>query len=258
MSRRDKRKEFSRLKRKNMYSVILELFFISLMILSVYKIIEWWKDNHKNEEIMNNISQKIIFDEFAIDEEDKYKIDFNGLKQENENIVAWIKVNGTGIEYPVVKYRDNEFYLKHSLDNSYNKAGWIFADYRNKFDGSDKNLIIYGHNRRNDSMFGTLKDILNEEWYNNEENRKVIFITETEKAVYQVFSVYRIEDEDYYIKTNFAGNEFQNFINTLKRRSIREFNIDVTSEDKILTLSTCDNDNNYRVVLHARKITENI
>ena len=65
-----------------------------------------------------------------------------------------------------------------------------FADYKNKFDGTDKNIIIYGHNRRDGSMFYTLKNILNKEWYEKEENLKVKFITEKEETIYQVFSVY--------------------------------------------------------------------
>ena len=256
MNRSDKRRLDKKLKQKKKLYIILELIFISLMVLSAYKIIEWSKDNNKSKKLLNSASEKIIIDEKAKDEKDRYKIDFKGLKQENDNIVAWIKKKKTKIEYPVVKYKDNEFYLNHSLDRSYNKAGWIFLDYRNKMDGSDKNLIIYGHNRRNDSMFGTLKNILTEEWYNNEENRKIIFITETEKSIYEVFSVYRIEDEDYYITTNFYGNSFENFIRTLERRSVKDFGVEVTINDEILTLSTCDNNNNYRVVLHAKKIID--
>jgi len=69
-----------------------------------------------------------------------------------------------------------------------------------------------------------------------------------------VFSVYKIEKEDYYIDTEFKNNEFEKFINTLKKRSIKDFNIEVSTEDSMLTLSTCADSNKYRVVLHAIKL----
>ena len=116
-------------------------------------------------------------------------------------------------------------------------------------------MIIYGHNRRDGSLFGKLKNILTDEWQNNHDNFIIPFITENEKLEYQVFSIYRIEKEDYYITTNFSTDkEFKDFIDKIKSRSIKDFGIDVTSDDNILTLSTCANDNKYRVVLHAKKI----
>ena len=149
---------------------------------------------------------------------------------------------------------DNKFYLNHSFDKSNNTAGWIFADYKNKFDGKDKNIVLYGHNRKDNSMFGSLKNILNERWYNNPENTDIIFITQNKKHIYKVFSVYQIEKEDYYIKTEFnSSNEFEKFIKTLKQRSIKNFNVDVSKNDRIITLSTCAGNSNCRVVLHAKK-----
>ena len=163
-------------------------------------------------------------------------------------------MNGTDIEYPVVQATDNAYYLTHSLDQSYNGAGWIFADYRNIVDSTDKNIVIYGHNRRDGSMFGTLKKILKEEWYNDENNWQIKFITEKEEIIYQVFSIYKIENEDYYITTDFFDNSFGEFIETIKNRSIKDFGVQVNENDQILTLSTCDNNNKYRVVLHAKKL----
>lgn len=106
-------------------------------------------------------------------------------------------------------------------------------------------------------MFGSLKNIINEEWYNNEENYNIIFITENENEIYRVFSVYKIEVEDYYIQTQFSSSKkFGDFVKTLKERSIKNFNEEVSAEDNILTLSTCANNNKYRIVLHAKKINE--
>ena len=185
----------------------------------------------------------------------KLPASFDKLKEQNNEAIAWIKVNNTNIEYPVVKTKNNEFYLNHSFDKSENLGGWIFADYKNKFNGTDKNIVIYGHNMKDNSMFGTMQKILNPEWYNNEENTNIILKTEGKNYIYKVFSIYRIENEDYYIKTEFNNDsEFEQFLNTLKARSIRDFNMDMLESDSILTLSTCDNNNKYRVVLHAKKI----
>ena len=128
-------------------------------------------------------------------------------------------------------------------------------DYKNKLDLTDKNIVIYGHNRKDGSMFGIMKNILKEEWYSYSENHTIQFITEKGEEKYQVFSVYKIEKEDYYIKTNFSTDkEFKDFIKTIKSRSIKDFNTELTENEQILTLSTCANDNKYRVVLHAKKI----
>lgn len=178
-------------------------------------------------------------------------------EKQNSNTVAWLKVEGTEIEYPVVKGKDNSFYLTHSFDNSYNNAGWIFADYNNTFDGEDENIVIYGHNRRDGSMFGSLKNVLEKDWCSNEKNRTITFSTEEGNIKYQVFSVYKIENEDYYITTKFNSNEeFEKFITTIKNRSIYNFETNVAKTDKVLTLSTCANNNKYRVVLHAKKVNE--
>lgn len=235
------------------YFIIYFLLFF-VLIYSGIKIYEWYRDKNKNNEIAQKIKGTVIVESNGKNKEE-YLIDFDKLKEQNNEAIAWIKVNNTNIEYPVVKTKNNEFYLNHSFDKSENLGGWIFADYKNKFNGTDKNIVIYGHNMKDNSMFGTMQKILNPEWYNNEENTNIILKTEGKNYIYKVFSIYRIENEDYYIKTEFNNDsEFEQFLNTLKARSIRDFNIDMLESDSILTLSTCDNNNKYRVVLHAKKI----
>ena len=236
-------------------SIIRIIFFITLLISIIY-IIKWYIDSKQNEMLEEKVSEAIIVEDIENNTTNEYKIDFEKLKNVNNQVVAWLRVKGTQVEYPIVQAKDNNYYLKRNLDKKYNVGGWIFADYKNKLDGTDKNIVIYGHNMKDDSMFGSLKNILNEEWYNNEENYVIDFINENEEQKYQVFSVYKIEKEDYYINTEFKKNEFEEFIDTLKNRSIKDFNIDVSPEDSILTLSTCAENNKYRVVLHAKKINE--
>ena len=236
------------------FNLIVYMILLFILIYSGIKIYKWYKDKTSNKEIVEQIKETVVVED-KNEYKEEYTIDFNKLKEQNKETVAWIKVNNTNIEYPVVKANNNNFYLNRSFDKSENLAGWIFADYRNKFDNTDKNIIIYGHNMRDGSMFGSLKNILNSDWYENEENTNITLYTENEKCIYKVFSIYKIESEDYYIKTEFSNdNEFEQFVNTIKNRSIKKFDIDVSKEDNILTLSTCANNNRYRIVLHAKKM----
>lgn len=239
---------------KGYKSAIIRLLIFSIcmimMIISGRHILKWAKENKRSKNIAENIISSV-----KVEEDNNLIVDFNKLKEENSNTVAWLKVEGTNIEYPVVKAKDNEFYLTHSFDDKYNSAGWVFADYKNTFDGTDKNIVIYGHNRRDGSMFGTLKRILDKDWYENENNKYVTLVTEYGNLKYEVFSVYKVKDEDYYTTNRFnSGDEFEELVKTVKKRSIHDFGNDVERADKILTLSTCADNNKYRVVLHAKKV----
>ena len=256
MGNRGKRyiKTKKKLSFKKIISFILLICFLILFIYSGKKIINYVLDNKKNQELMSDVSDLISVEKSPDDNEETYDIDFAKLKEKNSDTIGFIKVNGTDIEYVIVKAQDNDYYLRHNFEKQENVAGWIFADYRNKFDGTDKNIIIYGHNMRTGKMFATLKNVLDNKWQNEENNRYITFITENEVAKYEVFSVYEIEDEDYYITTEFSDGSFEQFVNKLKSRSLYDFGVDISEQDSIITLSTCGNNNNYRVVLHAKKI----
>lgn len=250
MSRKEKRKAN---KIKIIISII-QLIFIVILIYSLINIFLWYKSNKANKQVMEELSQTIETVKEDGEDDKKYKINFEELKSKNFDTVAWLKVENTNIEFPVVKANDNSYYLTHNFNKEGNSAGWIFADYKNKFNGKDKNIVIYGHNMRDNSMFGSLKNVIKEEWYNNENNKYIILATENEYSIYEVFSVYQIKKEDYYIKTDFnSDKEFEEFLQKVKERSIKDFNIDISKENSILTLSTCANNNKYRVVLHAVK-----
>lgn len=239
-------------KKGKIFIFIIQIILIAVIIFSGIKIIEWIKSNKKNKDIMSEIKENVVINNEMDSNNEEYKIDFAKLKQKNSDAIAWIKVNGTDIDFPVVKGTDNSYYLTHNFDKEKNKAGWIFADYRNKFDGTDKNIIIYGHNMKNGSMFASLKDVIKEEWYNNENNKYIALITENENCKYQVFSVYQIETEEYYLQTNISN--FKEFVEKIKGRSKKKFNVDIKETDSILTLSTCADNTKYRVVLHAVKV----
>ncbi len=234
--------------------IFLRIIFVILIIISVIAIVGWCINGKKNEDLNEKISNMVTETEVA-ENEKEYTVDFDSINKINEDAVAWIKVPGTQIEHVIVKGKNNDYYLNHNLEKKYNQAGWVFADYKNKFDGTDKNIVIYGHNREDGTMFGSMKDTLKEAWYNNEKNYEIDLIIENgEKQKYQVFSVYQIKTEDYYIDTEFKEGEFQKFVTTLKNRSKKDFGVEVSEEDNVLTLSTCANNYRDRIVLHAKKM----
>ena len=243
--------------KKRIISILMLSLFIACIIGIIYagyNIIVWKKNVDRNKVIKKKISEAITIDENASNIEDKYNVDFEELKKQNGDTVAYLKVNNTNIDYVVVRGQDNSYYLNHNFYNEYNIAGWIFADFNNLLDGTDRNIVIYGHSTADGSMFGTLSKVLNRDWQENKDNL-IVFITEEEKALYQVFSTYTIVPEDYYINTYFNNDEeFADFIDELKSRSNYDYNVSVNASDSILTLSSCNLTGSKRIVLHAKKI----
>lgn len=222
------------------------------------------KDMNDNTEIINPPEENIEPEEpdINIPSNDYWyyinipliSVDFNSLISKNNDTVAWIALNGTNINYPVVQASDNDYYLYHAYDRSDNQAGWVFMDYRNDPIEFSKNTVIYGHGMNNNTIFGTLRYITENWWYNNPDNHIVKLSTPSENTLWQVFSVYTIPEETYYIQTDFTDNNiYKEFLSKLQARSIYNFNASVNENDKIITLSSCYN-NDLRVVLHAKLI----
>lgn len=177
------------------------------------------------------------------------------LKAINSDTVGWIRVNGTNINYPFVQTTDNDYYLHHAFDKTPNGAGWIFRDYRNS-DETAQHQIIYGHARQNGVMFGSLKNVLSEDWYNNSANHFIKTSTENHNSLWQIFSVYKITTTSDYLKVDFENEAaFANFIQALKKRSLYNFPTTLTAKEQILTLSTCHSDNE-RTVVHAKLVKQ--
>lgn len=200
--------------------------------------------------------------EVVSDDYFKYKdvsmldVNFNELLKQNSDTKGWIKVEGTNVNYPFVQSSDNEYYLKHSYDNTYNKKGWVFLDYRNNMDNLDKNTILYAHGLMNNAMFGSLRRTVKQDWAKNKNNRVIKVSTPSSMLLFEVFSSYTIEPESYYITSEFSSNEeFSTFIDTIKSRSFYDYNTPVSTDDKILTLSSCYDDKK-RMVLHAKLIAK--
>jgi len=185
----------------------------------------------------------------------KLSEDYQKLFSINNETVGWLKVNNTSVDYPVVKASDNDYYLNHNFYKQSNFNGWIYMDYRNNPEVLDQNTIIYGHNLKNGMMFGTLQRALKESWYNNPENLVITFNTTTKQMKWQIFSIYVVNVTNDYLYANFDyDSQFKEFVDKLKSRSIKDFGVEVTKFDKILTLTTCQNNSKQRLVIHAKLI----
>lgn len=184
-----------------------------------------------------------------------YVNNYDRLLAVNPDTVGWITVNNTKVDYPVVRSYNNDYYLTHNYYKKFTYNGWIFMDYRNNPKYLDKNTIIYGHNRFDTGvMFGTLQNVLKKSWYTNENNLIITFNTLYEKISWKVFSIYTIDVTSDYLQNTFKDDEeYQAFIDMISNRSEIQFNTTVTTNDKILTLSTC-HDEDKRLVVHAVRI----
>lgn len=187
----------------------------------------------------------------------KYEKVFDKLLTINDDTIGWLTVNNTNIDYPVVVASDNDFYLTRDYYKNKNRHGWIFMDYRNSIDNLSKNTIIYGHNLANQKMFGTLRYALNSSWYKKISNQVITFNTLNNNMRWQIFSIYKVPVTTDYLYTDFnSEEEFINFANKMKERSIYNFNVEITTDDNLLTLSTCSDGHDQRLVIHAKLINE--
>ncbi len=277
---------------KNTIFKIILSFSIIVGIICLFNIGKWIYENKKNKDIYNDIMNSTIIteedgtitneqDDQVFNEAGKYElvnppedvndsyynyvqepfinVAFDELKKKNDEVVGYIDVLGTKIQYPILQTTDNKFYLNHSYDKSYNSVGWVFMDYRNDAYTFGKNTIIYGHSRKDGTMFSSLKNLLNKGYYNDKSKHLIKMSNEKENTIWQVFSVYKIKEESYYITTVFKKDSlFTNFIDTIKNRSIYDFNTYVGNDDNILTLSTCYDNKGTRIVVHARLIKRQV
>lgn len=187
---------------------------------------------------------------------------FDKSRAQNSDIVGWITIPNTPVNYPVTKTKNNSYYLNHNVDKQENAAGCPFLDYRNviKKDEMSRCSIIYGHHRRNGTMFGKL------EYYNDldfyKDNPVFTFDTIYHRYQWVVFANFRATADPatgnvfQYIKTEFKDDkEYTNFISAIRTRSLINTPVEVEASDDILLLSTCSYERaNWRMVIAARKV----
>lgn len=175
------------------------------------------------------------------------------LKNINSDYVFWIKVAGTNIDFPVVQGKDNDFYLKHDFNKNKSFSGSIFVDYKSNIN-TDKNIIIYGHNMRNDTMFAQMKQFKNENFFKN--NKYVTLYRDGTKKEYEIFSVYLANAKELKVSSDFSNNDdYEKYLKEQKEKSMFKRNVDLNSGDKIITLVTCSYAfDDARIVVVAKEI----
>ncbi|MBQ3511067.1 MAG: class B sortase [Bacilli bacterium] len=184
-----------------------------------------------------------------------HEINFNELRSVNSDVKAWIIVDGTNINYPVVQTSNNDYYLKYNIKKKKTTNGWPFIDYRNSSSMSDDNTIFYGHNLLNKTAFGSISNLFTKSWLNNS-SHKILVLTDTKMYEYEIFSVYYSDPNSYYLQTKFSSPASKlNFFNNLKVKSKVKLPATVSENDKIITLSTCTDDNKGRKVVHAKLVS---
>jgi sortase, srtB family len=235
--------------RKKLIAISVLACSLLAMLFSFFNIVNWIEDNKKTKERIEIVQEvtKIEINPVST----FLSVDFTELSKINDEVVAWIKVPETSVNYPVVKHKDNSYYLTHSYDKSFNYAGWIYTDYRNDIDDLVSNNIIYGHGRVDGSMFGSLRDLINKDG-----SEKLVYIsTPYNNYIFQVFSIYRIMNTNDYLYTGYDNNEkFLSFIDLIKNRSLVKYDdLEIEPSDKILTLATCY-DTREKFVIHAKMI----
>ncbi len=236
------------------YSII-QTVLIGVFIYSTINIINIAIHYYQGNKIYNESQEKYFSINHNNDKEDnndKYEVEIEQLKKINPDIVAWFYIKDTNVSYPLLQYTNNEKYLKKTYDNRTSNFGSIFIDFRNSSNLSDRNSIIYGHNTKNGSMFGSLKKYKDYLYLKKHSNIYIVYKDKTFE--YEIFSVYTtLVSGPAYINSFSNNDEFENFLTAITSLSIVDTGIKPTVNDKIITLSTCTSRaEDERFVVHAR------
>lgn len=187
-------------------------------------------------------------------------IDFSVLQEKNPDIYAWILIPGTGVDYPILQSStDQAYYLNHTAEGAEGYPGSIYTENLNKKDFTDKNTVIYGHNMKDDSMFGSLKKYVDSDYM--KEHPQIIIYTPEHKLTYQIYAGITYDDRHILGSFDFTDTQqYQAYLNSIdsvrNMASYRNPEVEVTTEDKIITLSTCNSNQEQRFLVEAVLISE--
>ena len=264
----------------NLKQIILKLLFIiclvTLVVSSVYLANYFWEAEH--QEAIVEASREIWHEPPATDTDksesspsvydrkkvEPHKIDY--MLKENSDFKGWITISGTKVDNPIYQTTDNEFYLSHNQLKQKSAYGALYFDCRNKITDTEKdqNLIVYGHEMKNGSMFGSLKKLKSLDFF--KQHATLEFSTLYEKNIYRIYAVFILNatkaDDDGYIYNIYRKNfkteaDFYYWTDEAFDRSVINTGVDVEFGDDILTLVTCSNDfPNARLIVMARKVRD--
>ena len=232
-------------KTKKLVRIALIVLLLLIFSFSLYQIIITICHYSESEETYKEIVANVVTIKDADDineQEEKIEqapiaVDFDALLSQNKDVVGWLYCENTPVNYPIVQSDDNDYYLRRMLNGKYNIAGTVFMDYRCHSDFSSLNTIIYGHNMKNDTMFGTFTDYKKQSYYDehpvlwfltSEHNYKIEliagYVTSSTSDVYKVFHIK--DDLDNHIKASIKKSTFVSGVN-------------IAEVDNISTVSTC-------------------
>lgn len=234
--------------------LIIIVFFCALQIYQ--KRLGYYTDsnNYENLKSLSPLSDSAINTDL-----DKHKKDTENeknLKDMNSDYKFWIKVDGTNIDFPVVQEKDNDFYLHHNFNKEKSFSGSIFVDSSNDLN-NDSNIVIYGHNMRNDTMFAQMKHFKNENFF--DENKYITLYKDGKKLNFEIFSVYlsNAKDLDSELKLSFSNKEsYETYLKEQADKSLfKREGIDLQPNNKIITLVTCSYEfDDARIVVVAKEV----
>ena len=253
---------FKKLKSEKSFYVVLLIICIIVLVVSVIMIIKAFLPPE------NDLPEKYKNDTSKITEEElpDNPINFEKLQSDNNEVVGWITVpstEGTIIDYPILQSSyetEEDFYINHDINKESKREGSIYIQRDNASDFSDFNTVIYGHNMMNKSMFGTLKKYRNAEYFNN--NQTITVYCPGHIKEYEIVSAFIYDDRLIISSFNYFMNDEQkqSFIDTCKNpntlvKNVVE-NFDVTTNDELITLSTCTSADTERYLVVAKLVKD--
>lgn len=246
------------MKKKILVVAGIILIIVALIIggYGLYQVLSEENAGKVYEELKVEYDIEPLIDIPQVEEEEvEIPIDFESLKAEYPDIYAWITIPGTQIDYPIVQHpTDNSYYLNHTVDGRKKVEGAIFTENYNSTDFEDPNTVIYGHNMKNGSMFKGLHKYKDKQFF--EENSEIVIYQEGRVLRYKIFAAYVYDSRHLMLSFDFDDvNIFRSYLNSVLTKKEMSSNIDttvgVTEEDKIITLSTCNNNDSQRYLVQA-------
>ena len=242
----------TRFKEKKKLKLPLKIFLlicICVFSYSVYNIIYWVKSNNDLKELETGVFAEVVQEIEEENGEVVKTIDFDKLTQINSDVIGWISIENTGINYPILQANDNEYYLKKDLYKKNNSCGSIYLDCNTNKDFSEQNTVIYGHHLTRGGMFTELDKIYNGE-LGNEVYIQIYTLENSYK--YQVIASYIAKPSLEIVKKNFKNNEKEQYLENAINKSKIEFKKLENMEENILTLVTCHG--TQRTVVNAIRV----
>lgn len=241
--------------RKKLYNILI-FVCLSIMIFSIYQIVKIQYSYYQGQAVYKNLNQyaeeKDIENQTTNtleEEKDELEINFEELEKINSDVVGWIYLEDSKINYPIVQGKDNEYYLRHMVNKEYNIGGSIFMDMRNKSDFTDTHSIIYGHHMNNGTMFTDITKYKDQEYYNNHKTGKIITKNKTYEIEFFAGYVTDVYANSWEVNLK-TSSDWYEWAKKSKQKSNFQSDITIAEGDKYITLSTCSYDfNDARYVL---------